>query len=253
MDSRIDNLIASISATLTGIEHLLPSFRPSSPFYKDPQWWAIAVALLLGIVGIFQDWIRAIFKKPKLHVDIKLEPPDCHKIALRNSQTGQFICDTYYFRFRVTNAGNYPMEDVEVLTAELHNKINGQYKKVNNFLPINLHWAHNHVVTMPKIQPKLFKHCDFGHIIETNTNFGGKILTYYGFNTKANIIMQLDTFIEPNTGSHILFPGEYKIKIIFSANNVSPYEIWFKLTLKDKWDSNETAMLQNNISIKKIS
>lgn len=252
MNTDLNNLIASVSASLIGIKQLLPTLKTTIPFYKDPQWWAIAVALLLGVVGIFQDRIRSLFKKPKINVNIKLEPPDCHKIALRDNNTGQFICDTYYFRFKITNIGNYSLEDIEVLTAELYKKNQGRYHKVNNFLPINLNWAHNHVVTMPKIQPKLFKHCDFGHILETNTNLGRKIVQYYGFNTNAKVMMQLDTFIEPNTGSHILLPGEYKIKVIFSANNLSPYEVWYELILKDKWDINENIMLRNNISIKKI-
>lgn len=238
----IENLLKSINSTINQLSI-------NDPWYRDSQWWAIIVALLLGVAGIFQEWIRAIFKKPKLLVSIKLSPPDCHKIALRSQPHGQFICDTYYFRFKVTNEGNYPMEEIEVLAAELFRKNNGRYNKVNNFLPINLHWAHNHVVTMGKIQPKLFKHCDFGHILQTNTELGQKIISYYGFNTNAKVFMQLDTFIEPNTGSHILLPGGYKIKLVFSANNVSPHEIWYKLNIKDKWTDNENEMLRDNIEI----
>lgn len=245
------DLIASISASLIDIKQVMPSIIQKTPFYRDPQWWAIVVALLLGIIGIFQEWIRNIFRKPKIKVEIKLEPPDCHKIALRNNPGGQFICDTYYFRFKVTNSGNFPMEDVEVLAAELYTKSGGRYHKVNNFLPINLNWAHNHVVTMPKIQPKLFKHCDFGHILETNTSLGQRIVSFYGFQTSASVLWQLDTFIEPNTGSHIIFPGEHKIKIIFSANNLPPTEVWFKLKLKDAWDANESNMLKNNVVIQR--
>jgi undecaprenyl pyrophosphate phosphatase UppP len=34
----------------------------------------VLIALALGVAGIFQDWIRALFRKPKLNVEIKLEP-----------------------------------------------------------------------------------------------------------------------------------------------------------------------------------
>jgi hypothetical protein len=138
------------------------------------------------------------------------------------------------------------LEEIEVMAKELHQKcINGRYTKVLNFLSINLKWAHNNVVTMPKIQPKLFKHCDFGHIVETSSSLGNQYLTAYGLNTNANVIMILDTFIEPNTGSHVLLPGEYRINIVFAAN-------WYKLKIVDAWSSNEQLMLSTNVFISKI-
>lgn len=249
MDKVVVDLISTTSATLLTIKNLLSTLNNSLPFYKDPQWLTIFVALFLGLMGIFQDNIRRLFQKPKLIPQIYLSPPDCHKIALTNSSTGQRICDTYYFRFRIINDGNSAMEDVEILTTELYKKqLNGRYTKINSFLPINLVWAHNHLVTMPKIQPKLFKHCDFGHILETQyVN-----LNQFGINNSASIVFVLDTYVQPNTGSHLIFPGEYKIKLIFSANNVKPKETWYKLRLIDAWDNNENHMLRNNISISKI-
>ena len=249
MDKMPIDLISTISPTLNSIQKTLPELKDKSLFYQDFQFWAIITALFLGIIGIFQENIRRLFQKPKLIPQIHLSPPDCHKIPLTNSATGQRICDTYYFRFRVTNEGNTTMEDIEVLAAELYEKNpSGRFIKVNNFLPINLVWAHNHVVTMTKIQPKLFKHCDFGHIIETRY----ANLAQFGINSQANIVFVLDTFVQPNTGSNLILPGDYKIKIIFSANNVKPKEVWYRLKLEDAWDNNEDVMFQNNVSIKKI-
>lgn len=251
------SIISSISPTptpdpilqvLTSINHTL-----NSPWYIDPQWWAIATALLLGVFGIFQDRIRGLFQKPKLEAGIRLSPPDCHKIALKNTINGQFICDCYYFRFNVKNSGNTQMDEVEVMANELYRKgTTGRYSKIANFLPINLKWAHNGVVTMPKIQPKLFKHCDFGHIIETSSILGKQYLNAYGLNTNAKVVMILDTFIEPNTGSHLLLPGEYKINIIFAANNIDPISNWYKIKIVDAWDGIEQNMLSNNVFISKI-
>lgn len=216
-------------------------------WYQAPQWWAIIVALLLGVIGIFQDWIRSWFKKPKLKISISLSPPDCHKVSMTNSSTGQFICDCYYFRFKVENEGNYYAEDVEVMATELHKKEpNGQYKKVEGFLPLNLVWAHYGYITIPKIQPNLFKHCDFGHILKSN--FAN--LNYYNINSTSNIVFQLDTAVAPNTGSHILLPGDYNIKIIIAANNVKPHPTIYNLVISDMWTDNERDMLEKYISIK---
>jgi hypothetical protein len=166
---------------------------------------------------------------------------------LTNSSTGQFICDCYYFRFKVKNEGNYHAEDVEVMATELHKKEpNGQYKEVEGFLPLNLVWAHYGYITIPKIQPNLFKHCDFGHILKSN--FAN--LNYYNICTTANIVFQLDTAVAPNTGSHILLPGDYNIKIIIAANNVEPRSTIYNLVISDIWTDNERDMLEKYISIK---
>lgn len=209
----------------------------------------VSVALLLGIVGVFQDWIRSWFKKPNLKVSIKLEPPDCHKIAMTNPQTGQYTCHSYYFRFRIENTGNYQMEGAEAMVTELYKKSNSKYKKVQNFLPLNLVWAHYHNVTMPRIQPQLFKHLDFGHIIQAN--FAN--LSYFGIQGNPKIVFLLDLAVIPNTGSHILLPGDYKIKVVFAADNFKPQEKIYDLVIKDKWNDNEEEMLTQDISIKEVA
>jgi len=218
-------------------------------WYKDPQWWAIIIALLLGLLGIFQDRIRSIFWKPRIKVAMKLKSPDCHKIAMRNSQTGQFVCDSYYFRFLIENSGNFQMENVEAIVTEVCKKeANGEYKKMENFLPLNLVWAHYHNVEMPKIQPHLFKHLDFGHI--TKSNFAN--LEYFGIENSSQVVFQFDLAVIPNHGSHILLPGDYNITIKFAANNLSPIIKKYNFVIANKWNDDERVMLQNNISIKEL-
>lgn len=216
---------------------------------KDMPWEAI-VALLLGLAGIFgvHEIIKNWRLKPDIKVSIKLEPPDSLKIAMTNTATGQFLYDTYYFRFKVENTGNLKMEDVEVLALELHKKgNNGRFSKVRNFLPMNLVWANVHEVTMPKIQPGLFKHCDFGHIVQ-NVNSSP-----FGLAGRSSVIFILETQVTPNTGFNYLLPGEYKIRLAFAANNLKPEYYWYQFKVEDRWDNNEQRMLSQNISIKKLS
>lgn len=206
----------------------------------------VLVALLLGVVGIFQDRIRACFIKPDLKVSIKLESPDCHKMAVTNTATGQHIYDSYYFRFRVENAGNHHMEDVEAMVTELYKKSIDGYKKLDNFIPLNLVWAHyKGKITEPKIQPRLFKHLDFGNILKSQF----VDLNYFGITQTATIVFQLALSVFPNSGSHILLPGEYKVKVVFAANNLKPEEKIYHLNIKDKWSDDERTMLVNNVSI----
>jgi hypothetical protein len=214
---------------------------------KDPQWWAIFAALLLGLSGIFQDKIRRIFWKPKLNVDFRLSPPDSHKIPMREIASQRILYNTYYIRARVMNFGNYQLEDVEAMVTDLTKKeLNGQFKKEENFLPLNLVWANTHEITKSKIQPKLFKFLDFGHISET------KNINLKDFNspTSSKVVLLLDVEVAPNTGSHIIFPGEYRIKLIFAANNLSPVEKIYSLVIADEWTEDQQEMLEKNIFIK---
>ena len=254
VDSSVDTKSSSVITNNRGVESQLDSIRGilERMVDKNDIPWEALVAFGIGLAGIFklQDYIdRKWLRKPVWNIDIKLAPPDSHKIPLRNQSSGQRICDTYYFRIRVTNIGNYQMEDVEVMVEELYKKGRGSsYSKVRNFLPLNLVWAHNHIVTMPKIQPKLFKHCDFAHIVETNyLNLG-----QFGITTTANVVMLLDTYVQPNTGSHIILPDKYKVKVVFAANNLPPKFVWFRLEFRDAWDNNEQRMLTRNVLIEKI-
>lgn len=247
MDKLTTDLLSNISATLSSINSTLTTINKNSvPSFFDVQWVSPGVALILGVAGIFQNNIRNIVFKPKMCPTIDLAPPDCHKIALNNTQTGAKICDTYYFRFKVRNGGNLVMEDVEVFATELHKKsISGAFEKVQDFLPINLVWAHNHYVTLPKIQPDLYKHCDFGHILRSvNVD-----LRPFGLEHKSKVIFLLDSEVQPNTGSHLIFPGEYKIKIVFSANNVKPTSKWVNLRLNDDWHEDQVTMFRDNVDV----
>lgn len=218
---------------------------------KDPQWWAIFTALLLGLGGIFQDRIRRMIWKPKLEVDFRLNPPDSHKIPAKviNRLTGVKLGEynTYYIRPRIKNAGNFQLEDIEVMAIELTRKEpNGQFKKEENFLPLNLVWANTHEVAKPKIQPKLFKFLDFGHILETkHVN-----LEEFHISTNVKVTLVLDVEVEPNIGSHLIFPGEYRIKLLFAANNLSPIEKIYSLIIADKWTEDQKEMFDKNIFIR---
>lgn len=225
------------------------------PWYTDPQWWIVIVAFTASIVALFQDilhkWILKLVYHPRINADLRLRPgsPDSQKIPFIDRCTGKKLCDSYYLRFWVQNGGNYRLEDTEAMVTEVSEKApNGEYREKENFLPLNLLWAHNDVVSMPKIQPRLHKHLNFGYI--TKSEFAN--LDHLGIGTRPNILFKFCFGIEPTHGSHILLPGDYRITIVFASTNLSPIIKRYNFVIADKWDDNEQAMLQNNISMKPI-
>lgn len=140
------------------------------------------------------------------------------------------------------------MEDVEAMVLEvLMKNPNGNYEKIENFLPLNLLWAHHRKISMEKIQPGVFKHLDLAHIIPA------KYSSVEGFKAdENNIIFIFDTAVKPNTNSHILLPGTYQFKFVFVANNLKPAYKNYEIVIADKWNDSERKMLKENISIKEI-
>lgn len=232
----INNQLVRISDSIAELAHK-----------KDYTLLSVLVAFLIGLAGVFKldEKIKKKLDKPILGVSIKPEPPYSLKIPMQNRQTGA-TWQVYYYRFKVENTGNVPMENVEVFAQELYQKDDtGQYVKINNFLPMNLVWEQNHEVTRPKIQPDLFKHCDFGHITAMT-----QPLPYR--TTTASVFFVLSTEVQSFNASNILVPGEYRIKVTFAATNIRPVTKWYELIFKDFWSDDEPTMLGTALTITEL-
>lgn len=218
------------------------------PWYADPQWWIVIIAPSVAVLSIFYDWIRSLIWKPELEVSIKLKPPDCQKVPLIDPKTHRYIAESYYFRFRMENTGNFRMEDVEVMITDLYKKTSENKHERQPFLPLNLRWSHSNIAVIPRIQSDLYKHCDFGHIIKSETAKA----SHYDLPRPVKIVFLLDTIVKPTTGTFLLLPGDYRVRIIVGASNIKPEAKIYNLVIKDNWTDDEQKMLTENISIEEV-
>lgn len=212
-------------------------------------WVGIIVAILIGLAGIFEakNWIF----KPKLCISIDLTPPDCHMVPLTRKGTDEVIDNVYYLRFRIdNNDGIREARDVQVMATELYKFSDREYKKVDSFLPLNLVWSHMHEMamenrmTMKTIPAGVFRHCDLGYL--THNSWKDQLLNLYHLGKQANVILKMDTIVEPNTGSHIVFPGKYRLTVHISASNAKPLRKVFQIEIKDIW----SELGENMVDIK---
>ena len=218
------------------------------PWYANPQWWAVIIAPSVAVLAILYDWIRSFIWKPKLKISIELKPPDCQKVPLIDQETHRHVCDTYYFRFRIENTGNYRLEDVEVMITDLYQKNSKKEYGRQPFLPLNLRWSHSNTAVIPRIQSDLYKHCDFGHIIKSENAKA----SHYDLPRPVKIVFLLDTIVRPTTGTFLLLPGDYKVRIIVGASNIKSEAKIYNLVVKDKWTDDEEEMLRENVSITEV-
>lgn len=224
----------------------------------DFQLAAIITALILGVIGIFQNWIRAQFYCPELDIDFNVIQPNCHKTRIeyiRYFMERDVLTKTgcYYYRLRVSNTGNYRAEKVEVMITEKHirNK-EGQFVKDVNFLPLNLRWSHDGVIIRESIAPSLFRYCDFGFIVHPDDK---DVVSLKDFNVEkeSKVVLDLDLEVKPYTGSHLIFPGRYRVKIIVVADNSKVASKVFEIDFKDFWDEDEKAMLKDGLTVKEAT
>lgn len=72
------------------------------------EWAGIFFALFVGITGIFHDAIKTCKLRPELNISFIPEPPDAHKVANRNKDSGDHReLEKEYNRFRPHSSLGY--------------------------------------------------------------------------------------------------------------------------------------------------
>ncbi len=219
--------------------------------------WAIIVGaistFLAVIVALFKEEIVKIWRRPKLKATIELKSPDCHKtiMTIQQQYQGRLVTtnsDCYYFRIWVFNHGNTAANRIQVFASKLYRQNNQRrYEKVDDFVPMNLQWSHSHEIFAERISPGMGRHSDLGHIIDPqNKELINETLTGVG---SESTILCLDLEVKPNTMSHLIRPGDYKLVIKIAAENSRPIEKELIINFNGTWTSNEDDMFKDNISI----
>ena len=220
-----------------------------------PEWISAIAMILVVIVAIFQDRIRAWLKRAKLEVSVNFAPPDCHKTTLASCDAvGRPInvADCYYFRLRVKNVGNERAELVEVFAAELSKEqADGSFKRIDSFLPMNLVWSHIRKPFLDAISPGMEKLCDLGHIIDPSKRTQFRVEDNPKLNVPPNdTVFSFDLEVVPLTLSHLIPLGKYRLVIKIGAGNIKPLRKTLQINLTGKWFEDEAKMLDESIGIR---
>lgn len=224
-------------------------------------WVGALATLVLAVVAVFQDRIRAWMTRPRLSLEARVVPPDCHKTTWNYTTVtlnwdGRAVevrkqAPCYYFRLRVLNKGNAEAREVEVYASALERKREDRkYAPVERFTPMNLMWAHFRSPFLPVLCPKMPKMCDLAHVIhpQHRKELGHDLSAV----TDAQAILAFDLQVEPNMRGHLVEPGTYRLSLVVGAANVAPRECTLEIEFPGTWIDEEADMLGKGFKMRLV-
>ena len=228
---------------------------------SDAAVWTGSIATLLAvIVALFKEELTRCWRRPRLEAKIRLSAPDCHKteMTLFEPKTGVVIdkCGCYYFRLWIENTGNHRAEKVQVFVAKLLRRhANGSFMEDKSFLPMNIRWSHSQLSPGPEIfaegiSPEMGKHCDLGHVLDPSKR------DKFGINLQSvaagKTIFEFDLEIAPNTLSHLIPPGVYRVELKLAAANLKPITKTIEINHTGEWFADENKMFSDGLGMREI-
>ncbi len=222
--------------------------------YSSAMWWSAIGTIFLGIAAVLQERIRqAWIGNPELRATVSLSPPDCHFINIHATMNGRpmYTFPSYYFRIKVWNDGRYRAETVQVFAEKLEKKTDKGWVRVEKFLPMNFLWSHVRQPYMDTIPPKMYRHCDFAHIIipgARRSDFLEREPSPRDVDDYPDTIMSFDLEVKPNNYGHLIYPGTYRLSVLIAASNAKPKRQIIEYSHM-KWFNDENEMLEKGITL----
>lgn len=217
-------------------------------------WVSIASSFLLAVVAIWGEAIRKRLMPPRLKLEVKTSLPDCVPIpaSFQPNSTSKCISFTDHFlRVRVTNRGS-EAKHVEVYAHALKRQAGqGQYRVVEDFLPMNLQWAHTGQTILPAIPEGVTRFLDIAHIIEPSARvqIPYEDKKWNGVDPNCAII----SFIVPhkvNSRSYLQPPGSYRLHVLITAENAKTTARCVEIRITGKWFADADPMYVDGVDIR---
>jgi len=218
----------------------------------------VLVALVLGVGGIWREWIVQRSIGPRLKVSVDTNPPDADRTTMSVLSGGQLqgSVPCYYFRVRVKNEGKQTARGVEVFVKEVKRRQTDNTRCViPDFPPMSLLWSHVRAVAQD-LHPGIEKFCDLGYVInpdairQSRTPFVLEAKKAQRVTKPSHpCVFTFDLQAKPNHQGHIVGFGEYRIVLAVGAANLSAQEWSLRMSFDGKWYENESRMFSEGLRL----
>jgi hypothetical protein len=215
------------------------------------------MTFLAVVVALFKDELQSLWHKPTLVAKIQDGAGGIQKTKLG-------IGDGYYFRLWVENTGSKLAERVQVCLYSVERRGDDRaFKKVDDFLPMNLTWTHTvdkdnrPKVYLDALSPGVGHHCDIGVVFnpelscivappEIRQHPGHKLHSVRPEQTILKLTVETDPLIQSN----ILTPGIYRLRIVVAASTVKAVKRTIEVNHSGYWDDDPPTMIPIKLNVK---
>jgi len=226
------------------------------------QWAAAGGTLCAVVVALFKDEYLRARRRPRLRVTAELKLPHCHKTFLGPYEVQRTTLTTtsapcYYLRLWIANRGKSRAENVQVFVASvLQRAADGTFVALSSFLPMNLRWSHGRPdgsteVFAEGIAPGMGKHCDLLEIVHPDNR--AELNRDLPESPKDLVIGAVQVEVFPNTRTHLLTPGVYRLNLLAAAANARPMDTTVELTISGQWLDDEARMFVEGLGLKTVA
>jgi hypothetical protein len=126
------------------------------------------LAVVAAVAGIFKEQIHQFFFPVRVHVEWNAEEPFLG-VYKANSDDPVWESPSFHhhkfelhLRLLVTNLGNTDARNVQVFIQSCEQKLEADWVKVPNFVPIRLLWSHVNTPVIPLMTSGTQHFCNFG-------------------------------------------------------------------------------------------
>ena len=216
------------------------------------QLGGVIVTLFAVLVALFKEKLWQWWNKPELGVRLNCKPPDCHicRTTLNDNlnRVQHDVGNWFYLRLWVSNKGKSAAENVQVLASRLlRATAPNNYIPQNDFLPLNLVWAHSNEIFRARIPGGMGRHCDLGHIADPKFKSMHRETKPGVPEEKTILCFALEA--HPLTLVHLEPPGDYKLELIVAADNAEPIKKTVRIELTGDWFETEKEMFSRGVKL----
>jgi hypothetical protein len=212
------------------------------------------ITVILSVLTVFQDKIRAWILRPKLSVSVgaHFKTPLRAKQSLSENDERQMV-NGYVFGLTVENTGNTRAEEVEVYASSFSQKqADDSYKEIKSFPSRNLSWrGADDPIFAKAISSGMQRSFDVCAVI----NPSERLKTYYWQNPALGVpndktILGIDIVRKPFSRTYLFGPGTYRLTLHIAAANIKPQQVVIEICHTGQWFDDEDRMISQGVGLR---
>jgi hypothetical protein len=201
------------------------------------------VALLVAVLGVFQDSLRLRLIGPRLKVQFGMSEPFVGTARIREA-SGTSPARSFSFRVGVANLGKSAAWRVNVLLTRLekYNEEARRYEVEERFVPVELAWCHGIGSQLQALNPHSTIYFDLGHYARAEPT--GDAPEDFDSPNATQFILKTSR-IDAKQWGYVLTEGQYQLRIQVTAANAEPVEAWFHVRSFPGWSDNIEDLIRD--------